>query len=267
MEGRLTPATRPPRAGSGRVTVPERRYMMSFSKPPQLSEQIALHLRDQILTGQLRPDSYIRPHLIAEQFDTSVTPVREALFLLKQEGFIALTPRKGFVVKPISTQDIIDMFRLQAFISGELASRAALNISLQEIDQLKAVHEKYVEAVERTDDEAIFNRNREFHKMINLAANAPKLAIAFVNAARFTPRKFFSEHEAFFHDAVDEHQRMIDAFEARDAEFARAEMVTHVSRAGEVVEQRFKDGTSMAVPFERGLPPGFTPRSSETARV
>lgn len=222
-------------------------------------------LRDQILTGQLRPDTYIRPHLIADQFDTSVTPVREALFLLKQEGFIALAPRKGFVVKPISTQDIIDMFRLQAYISGELASRAALKISDEEIDHLRRVHEQYLDAVARGDDEEIFNRNREFHKIINLAADAPKLAIAFVNAARFTPRKFFSEHEAFFHDAVDEHKKMIDAFSDRDAESARAEMVKHVSRAGEIVEQRFKDGTSVAIPFERGLPPGFTPLRSGNA--
>lgn len=241
--------------------------LMAFNKTPQLSEQIAMHLRDQILTGQLRPETFIRPHVIAEQFDTSVTPVREALFLLKQEGFIGLTPRKGFVVKPISTRDIIDMFRLQAFISGELASRAATNITAAGIDQLRTVHERYVSAVDRNDDDAIFNRNREFHKMINLAADAPKLAIAFVNAARFTPRKFFSEHEAFFHDAVDEHQRMIDAFAERDPDRARAEMVRHVSRAGEVVERRFKDGTSMAVPFEPGLPPGFTPRSPDTATV
>lgn len=237
-----------------------------FSRNPQLSEQIAVNLRDQILTGHLRPDTYIRPHVIAEQFDTSVTPVREALFLLKQEGFIGLTPRKGFVVKPISTQDIIDMFRLQSYLSGELASRAAMKITAEGIENLRNVQADYINAIARGDDEGIFNRNREFHKLINLAADAPKLAIAFVNAARFTPRKFFVEHEAFFDDAVDEHQEMIEALADHDVDRARAEMVKHVSRAGQIVEQRFADGSSSVIAIDGDLPPGFTPLRSDTAR-
>lgn len=237
-----------------------------FSGSPQLSERIAVHLRDQILTGHLRPDTYIRPHVIAEQFDTSITPVREALLLLKQEGFIGLTPRKGFVVKPISTQDIIDMFRLQSYLSGELASRAALKITAQGIENLRNVQAAYVEAIALGDDEGVFKRNREFHKLINLAADAPKLAIAFVNAARFTPRKFFGEHEAFFDDAVAEHQEMIDALADHDADRARAEIVKHVSRAGQIVERRFTDGSASAVAIDSDLPLGFTPLRSGTAR-
>jgi len=240
---------------------------VSFPKIQQLSGQIAVHLRDQILTGQLRPETFIRPHVLAEQFATSVTPVREALFVLKHEGFVGLSPRRGFVVKPISTQDIIDMFRLQAYISGEIARRAALQITQPQLDDLRSIQERYIRAIEAGDDEAMYGRNHDFHKNINLAANAPKLALAFVNAARYTPRQFFAGHEAFFDDSVDEHQRMIDALALGDPEVARSEMVRHVGRASEIVERRFQNGTSMAMPIQEGLSPGFTARTRDTAEA
>ena len=57
--------------------------------------------------------------------DISSTPVREGLLLLQLEGFVKLSPRRGFMVVGFSRQDVRDIFWAQAMLAGELAARAA----------------------------------------------------------------------------------------------------------------------------------------------
>ena len=65
------------------------------ARRPQLSEEIAAYLREAVMSGQLRPGEFIRLDSVAQQLGTSVTPVREALVLLRGEGMVRLIPRRG----------------------------------------------------------------------------------------------------------------------------------------------------------------------------
>ena len=93
--------------------------------PPQLSEKATAHIRGHIMSGELRPGTLVRPETIGEDLGISATPAREALQALRVEGSLELVPRRGFVVGPLTGQDILDLFQVQALIGGELAARAA----------------------------------------------------------------------------------------------------------------------------------------------
>ena len=109
---------------------------------PQLSDEIASLLRDRIMSGVLRPGERIRLEEVAEEAGLSITPVREALLMLRAEDVVELQPRRGYVVAPLSRQDVIDVFALQGDIAGELAARVAAIVTTDQVDELVAAHQR-----------------------------------------------------------------------------------------------------------------------------
>ena len=95
----------------------------------QLSDEVAAHLRTAIMTGTLRPGTFIRLDETAAALGVSITPVREALRTLRGEGMVQLEPHRGHVVVPLTRGDIEDIFWLQATIAKELAVTAAERIT------------------------------------------------------------------------------------------------------------------------------------------
>jgi DNA-binding GntR family transcriptional regulator len=61
----------------------------------QLSGSVASHLREQIISGQLKPGDFLRIDAIAQELGISTTPVREGLLLLQSESFVAAARLRG----------------------------------------------------------------------------------------------------------------------------------------------------------------------------
>src|SRR2546430_2848169 len=99
----------------------------------QLSDEVAGHLRAAIMSGALRPGTFIRLDETAAKLGVSATPVREALLKLRGEGMVQLEPHRGHVVLPLSRQDVDDIFWVQATIARELAISATECITEVEI--------------------------------------------------------------------------------------------------------------------------------------
>src|SRR5690606_8410532 len=91
----------------------------------QLGDEAASYVRDLITSGTLAAGDHVQPEAVAEELGISSTPAREALQALRAEGFLNLAPRRGFTVAMVTGDDIRDMFLVQSWVAGELASRAA----------------------------------------------------------------------------------------------------------------------------------------------
>lgn len=66
-----------------------------LTQRPQLSEEVADHVRTRIMSGQVRPGDFVRLDETAASLGVSVTPVREALLTLRGEGLVDLVPGAG----------------------------------------------------------------------------------------------------------------------------------------------------------------------------
>ena len=129
------------------------------------------------------PDFAARPQL---------TPVREALFELRAEGLLAQQPRRGFVVLPVTGRDLTDVSNVQAHIGGELAARAAANISDEQLRGLEKIQSELENAYADDDDGGRAVRlNHDFHRAINVAADSPKLAQLMSQITRYAPESVF----------------------------------------------------------------------------
>lgn len=205
----------------------------------QLSDEAADHVRELIISGQLRPGDFIRQERIAEDLGLSATPVREGLLALRGEGFVLLKPRRGFVVAPLGARDIRDLFTAQALLAGELAARSAQRLDESTLDELAALDEALNAAASDNDAAAVEQLNHTFHRAVNLAADAPKLAWVLSVTVRFAPHRFFATIEGWPAASADDHHAILSALRARDSEAARDAMRLHIENAGRLLAAHF----------------------------
>jgi DNA-binding GntR family transcriptional regulator len=206
----------------------------------QLSDEVASYVRELIMSGHLQPGDFIRQERIADELELSATPVREGLLSLKGEGFVQLKPRRGFVVAPLSAADIRDLFTAQALLAGELVARATTRMGAADLRGLNDVHEALRQAAQAGDGERVESLNHDFHRRINLAADAPRLAWMLSISTRFAPRRFFATIPGWPRASAQDHAAIIKAITERDAGAARAAMTRHVENAGELLAANFE---------------------------
>lgn len=97
-------------------------------------------IRRQIIDLTLPPGSGFTEASLAQQWQISKTPVREALARLRRDGLVTALPRAGYVVSPITLQDTDDLCALRALLSGEAAGAAARRgIAAPALDRLEAL--------------------------------------------------------------------------------------------------------------------------------
>lgn len=208
----------------------------------QLSDEAASYLRDMIMSGQLSGGSFIRLDRMAELLEMSVTPVREALVLLRGEGFVRLEPRRGFVVTPLSKADVLDLFWVQSEIAGELAARAAAQVTPAEVAELRDLQARLEGASGRGNADEIEALNFLVHRKINLIAHSAKLAWVLRFATRYAPRRFFGTIRGWTEASVADHAAILDALDAHDPERARCAMAEHIVHAGTLLVAHLEKG-------------------------
>ena len=184
----------------------------------QLSDEVANHLRAAIMSGTLRPGTFIRLDETAAELGVSITPVREALLKLRGEGMVQLEPHRGHVVLPLTRQDIEDIFWLQATIAKELAAAATDHITDGEIDELDRTNHALEATIGSSEADTIAGIEFAFHRVFNQASGRIKLAWFLLNAARYMPVRVYAADPDWGVAAVDHHRQLIAALRRRDAD-------------------------------------------------
>ncbi|MDA2892361.1 GntR family transcriptional regulator [Mycolicibacterium sp. BiH015] len=204
----------------------------------QLSDEVAARLRVEIMTGTVRPNTFIRLDETAARLGVSITPVREALRTLRGEGMVELEPHRGHRVMPLSRSDIEDIFWLQSTIAQELAASTARRITDEQIDDLARLNEVLAGALAHRDPGPIAQAEFDFHRAFNRAGGRIKLAWFLLHATRYLPPQLFASDEAWGAGAVASHRELIEALRRRD-----------VDRVVELTRGQFADGLTLMLGY------------------
>ncbi|GAA3796376.1 GntR family transcriptional regulator [Amycolatopsis tucumanensis] len=204
----------------------------SFENKQQLSEKVAAYIREGIMVGQFRAGEYIRTERLAEELGVSPTPVREALMLLGSEGSVRWEPRRGYRVVPLTTRDVGDLFRVQAFIAGELAARAATELRDEELDLLEETQAKLEQAERDGDFDLVETLNYRIHRTINKASDSARLAVLLGVTVNYVPLGYYASIEGWSSASAHDHSSIFQALRARDPEGARKAMSAHIEHVG-----------------------------------
>lgn len=214
-----------------------------ISSRRQLSDEVASYLRQGIMAGEYASGQPIQAEAVGEALAVSATPVREALQALKAEGFLELTPRRGFSVAPLVARDIRDIFEAHALIAGELAARAAAAAEASDIERMESLHEELMAAANTGDHEALEQKNHEFHRLVYRLAGSDRLRWALGVFVKYVPRMFYSQIEGWPSTTARDHAAVINAIKLGDEEASRAAMATHIRNAGELLADHYERRT------------------------
>lgn len=193
-----------------------------------LAEDVADHLRDAILTGQLRPGTRIDQDAVAEQLGVSRLPVREALIALDQEGLIRTIPRRGSYVQQLQRDDIADHYQLFGRVAGLAAARAVVRIDSEQLAELEAVHAQMATATDPREHERL---NFEFHRIVNQAAGSRRIASVLKLLSRSLPSHYFEFIPEWPDRAEAQHGEILEAFRRRDPAAAQVAMEQHLNES------------------------------------
>jgi len=182
--------------------------------------------------GRLKPGERLDVVGLAQKFDTSVTPVRDALQMLSHESLVTIRPRSGYFVTRTTLKQLRDMLDLRKVLEIAAVERAAQRITPEQIVQLRSVHAGYTgdddESYDRYTDE-----NRRFHFLVAQASGNQELAEMIGHLHDRLARFMVLRHAGKSQEVS--HARLVDALEAGDTETARQALLDDIDTARDAI--------------------------------
>lgn len=192
---------------------------------------VAEELRRLILSGELKAGTRLRQVELAQRFNVSTTPVREAFTVLARQGLVRHDVQRGVVVFSPSEDDVRENYELRIALEPLATEIAAKTMTGEDLERLDRIVERMRAAAGQPLEYVALNR--EFHRAIYAAAHRPKLfelieslRDAFDAHIRFDAAA--SPDPEYFERAHAEHQAIAEALHARAAKRARKLMETHL---------------------------------------
>lgn len=94
-------------------------------------------IKAMIFSNHAKPEYPFTELSLSEALEMGRTPIREALNLLEKDGLIYSIPNKGFILKRISSDDLIRLYQVREALDGLAARHAALGIDISELDRIE----------------------------------------------------------------------------------------------------------------------------------
>ena len=189
-------------------------------------------LRQAILRGELKPGERLMEIQLANKLGVSRTPIREAIRKLELEGLVLMIPRRGAEVAEITEQNLRDVLEVREALEELSVKLACEHATQAQIEEMKQAAQVFKESLSGDDVTRIAEADVAFHDAINMATDNQKL-IQILNNLREQMYRYRMEYlkDRQSHSVlVREHEVILNALCARDAEKALDVTITHIER-------------------------------------
>ena len=205
---------------------------------PSLHDAIVARVRDMIIEGELTAGSRIHEGNLGKILGVSRTPLREALKFLASEGLVELSPGRGAVVRQFSAKDVRDSLVVLGNLEGLAGRLACGHASDEEIRGVRQLHDRMLEMYERRDRLPYFKLNQNIHSAIlRLSKNEALAYVHGILQARLRRIRYIgNEGPEKWAAAVADHEEIINALEARDADRLCKVLTAHMEKTWERVK-------------------------------
>lgn len=190
-------------------------------------------IREAILTGRYGPGARLVEEDLAQECGVSRTPVRDALRVLASELYVTSVPNHGTFVTEWSPDDIETIFELRALLEGYGARRAAERATpaqLAKLDEQASIIDQALDRREGPDLDTFMGANRRFHAIVMEAAQSERLALMVHRLVQppVVARTAQRYRRWDIERSNAHHHEIIEAFRARDGQWAQAVMTAHI---------------------------------------
>lgn len=139
-----------------------------------LASAIVDRLRQEILDGSYPAGSQLRQDALAQVYEVSRIPVREALFQLEAEGFVRIVPHKGAIVSRLSLDEINDVFELRKLLEPRLLASSVPALTEADFAAVAGMEAAFEEAMAARDIGRWGVLNADFHMALYARATQPR---------------------------------------------------------------------------------------------
>ena len=201
------------------------------------SQTIYRALRERILSNDIESGTRLVLRNIANQYEASDIPVREAVRMLERDGLVETAPYRGARVTTLTTQEVEETYFIRSNLESIATGLAAERITDTELNRLEILMTRMQEAVDAQDGPEFSDLNREFHQTIiascgnemlrDLTMDIWQRHSGFQRVFRLVPKRLATSQA--------EHEGIMAALRARDTERAAKLALWHKRSVGDSV--------------------------------
>jgi len=195
-------------------------------------EQIYREIRRSIIIGNISPGIRLDISRLANQYHTSVTPVRDALHLLSQDDLITIKPRSGYFVAHMTFKKLRDLLDVRKILELAGIELAAMRITDDELNVLRTVHAGYT-----GDDDVSYDRytdeNRQFHFLVASASGNQEIAEMIARLHDRLARFMVYRHAGESQEVT--HARIIEALALHDVNLSRQFLLEDIEASRDAI--------------------------------
>jgi len=190
-----------------------------------LRERAYAALKQAIMNADIyahREEIRLDERQLSQQLGVSRTPIREAMSLLEQEGFLRTVPRRGVFIVRKTKKQIVEMIEMWAALESMAARLATLNASDKDIGALRHMFDEFATSAPAEHIHEYSDANIAFHQAIIGLSGSDLIGKTIENLfihVRAIRKMTISQRDRTARSIVD-HMRIIEALEHRDTELA-----------------------------------------------
>ncbi|AZV92675.1 hypothetical protein CBF45_02170 [Bordetella sp. J329] len=208
---------------------------------PSAKEQVYLYVRDLIMRGEVPGGAFIEEEQITEATGVSRTPVREAFLRLEAERFLDLIPRRGAQVRQITAQELMNVYEARRVIEVHVARRVcderlevppAMTTLMRGMEEVAGANGQDLDYARHIELDVMFHRalvaaaGNDVLLEVYDALQVRKMRVAYT-ALRVGPARMAL--------IMSQHQALLEALHAHDADAAAAVLEEHLKPVVEVI--------------------------------
>lgn len=201
-------------------------------KKESLPEMIASDLRQRILSGELVEGEAIRQELLAQEYDVSRMPVREALKRLSAEGLVHWENNRGGTVVKHSLPEIGEIFDLRILIEVDLFRRAIPRMTERDFETCTRLLAKMDDAYQTEDVSHWGTYNHEYHMALYAAADR-RMSMDFLERLSLHSDRYVRIHLSVMEQrepAKEEHRNLLELARKGDIDGGATLLAQHIER-------------------------------------
>ncbi|MEE4911013.1 GntR family transcriptional regulator [Pseudomonas alliivorans] len=212
---------------------------MTFKAPDSLAEQIAHHLAERIIRGELKPGERIQEQKVTQALNVSRGSVREALLILERRHLVAILPRRGAQVTVLNAHNVTSLCTLMSELYILQANAVAEHWKTEEdLSPFLAIQQRLRASLESQDVKAFVEESFNVMRAAYPFANNPYLEETIENLQPSMSRSYFlalEQRKAEMSDYLELFGQLLAAVVARDLAQVRVVLINYGQRSCQLV--------------------------------
>lgn len=213
-------------------------------------DRIVAELRTMIASGDLPRGVRVQQDDLAAHFETSITPVREALRQLEAEGLLVGEPHRGVRVSEVNVEEMRGVYVARRLVEPFAGQLATLRLSRRDITQAHELNKAMQDAAKAGDKTTVRESNRTMHFLVYEKCGVPSFVSIIENLWLSFPWDILDVLDPRASESIKEHNTMIAGLGAGDVRAVGASIERHLRRSYEALIKHLTGSRPTADPFD-----------------